>query len=72
MTDPRTQWLTLAMVAAVTALAIAADVWLCCTFGPDATISRVMRRSFERFPILYPVFWLTVGVIVGHIGLPTE
>ncbi len=72
MTTQQAQCLTLAFLAATVAVVIATDVWLCCTFGPDATISRVMRRGFERWPILYPVFWFVLGVLAGHIGLPTE
>ena len=72
MTTQEAQWLTLAFIAATVTVVIAADVWLCWTFGPDATISRVMRRGFERWPILNPVFWLAVGIFIGHIGLPAE
>jgi hypothetical protein len=31
-----------------------------------------MCRVFRRFAILYPALWLTVGIFIGHIGLPCE
>jgi hypothetical protein len=60
----------LAIMLAITALAVAADVWLYQTYGADGTFSRVCRRAFQRWPSLYVglVFWM--GVLVGHIWLP--
>jgi hypothetical protein len=60
------------MVAAISILIVTYDLVAMHGLGPDATISRVMRRLFDRVPILYPLFWLWVGILIGHIGLPAE
>lgn len=72
MTTPEAQRLTLFLIIAALAAVVAYDVLAHQAWGPNATISRVLRRSFDRWPILYPVFWLAVGTFIGHIGLPTE
>jgi hypothetical protein len=72
MTESQAQFVTLAFIVAVMAVVIAYDVAACTVWGPDATISRVMCRAFRAYPILYPAFWLAVGLLVGHIGLPCE
>jgi hypothetical protein len=72
MTTVQAQWLTLAFVIAATVLAISYDVWVIRNWGVEASISRVMRRLFGTSPTLFVavVFWL--GILVGHIWLPTE
>jgi hypothetical protein len=72
LTPVQAQWLTLAFVLAVTVLVIGYDVLAIRTWGVDASISRVMRRLFGTSPTLFvaAVFWL--GILVGHIWLPTE
>jgi hypothetical protein len=72
MTTVQAQWLTLGFVIAVTALVIGYDVWVIRAWGVEASISRVMRRLFGASPTLFVsvVFWL--GLLVGHIWLPTE
>ncbi len=72
MTTPHAQLVTLAFLVAVTVLVIAYDVLALRAWGPDATISRVLSGACRRWPILYPVLWLAIGVFVGHIGLPSE
>jgi hypothetical protein len=66
------QWLTLTLIAIVMAVIVWYDVWVAIVYGPNATISRVLKRLFDGTPILYPVFWLAVGVLIGHLGLPTQ
>jgi hypothetical protein len=72
MTANQAQWLTLTFILIAAAGVIWYDVWVAMTWGPEVTISRVLRRLFNQVPILYPVFWLLVGLLVGHIGLPAE
>ncbi len=72
LTPVQAQWVTLAFVMAVTALAIGYDVLAIRAWGVEASISRVMRRLFDASPTFFVavVFWL--GILVGHIWLPTE
>ena len=72
LTPVQAQWLTLAFVLVMTALAIGYDVLAIRAWGFDASISRVLRRLFGASPTLFValVFWL--GILVGHIWLPTE
>ena len=72
LTPVQAQWLTLAVVLAVTAVAIGYDVLAIRVWGVEVSISRVMRRLFGASPTLFValVFWL--GILVGHIWLPTE
>jgi hypothetical protein len=72
LTPVQAQWLTLAFVIAVTALVIGYDVLAIRSWGVEASISRVLRRLFGSSPTLFVamVFWL--GILVGHIWLPTE
>ncbi len=72
MPTPSAQWLTLAFIAATTALIVAYDVAVIAWWGPDASISRCAGRLFWRWPSvgLALVFWL--GVLVGHVWLPAR
>jgi hypothetical protein len=72
MTTPQAQLLTFAFVVATTIAVVAYDVWIIRTFGPDASISRVFSRLIGSWPTvgLALVFWL--GVLVGHVWLPTR
>lgn len=72
LTPGQSQWLTLAIVVAVAVLVVGYDVLAIHAYGVEASISRVLRRLFGLHPTLFAalVFWL--GVLVGHIGLPTE
>lgn len=66
------QWVTLAFVIAMTAIVIGYDILAIRSWGVDASISRVVRRLFGASPTLFAVvvFWL--GLLIGHIWLPTE
>jgi hypothetical protein len=66
------QWFTLAFVIVVTVLVIGYDLAAIRSWGFEASISRVVRRLFGISPTLFVaiVFWL--GILVGHIWLPTE
>ena len=72
LTSNQAQWFTLAFVLAVTIIVIGYDVMAIHAYGVEASISRVLRRLFAWHPTLFAamVFWL--GVLVGHIWLPTE
>jgi threonine/homoserine/homoserine lactone efflux protein len=72
LTPNQAQWLTLAFIVAVTILVVGYDMIAIHVYGVDASISRVFRHLFGHHPTLFVamVFWL--GVLVGHIGLPTE
>ena len=72
LTPIQAQWLTLAFVLVVTALVIGYDVLAIRAWGVEASISRVLRQLFAACPTLFValVFWL--GILVGHIWLPTE
>lgn len=72
LTPIQAQWLTLAFVLAVTAMVIGYDVIAIRMWGVEASISRVFRQIFGVCPTLFValVFWL--GILVGHIWLPTE
>ncbi len=72
MSDVQRQWITLGFVIAMTALVIGYDLLAIRAWGVEASISRVMRRLFAVHPTLFAalVFWL--GVLVGHIWLPSE
>jgi hypothetical protein len=72
LTPVQAQWMTLAFVIVVTVMVIGYDIVAIRTWGVDASISRVMRRLFGASPTLFAaiVFWL--GLLVGHIWLPTE
>jgi hypothetical protein len=72
MTTQQAQLITLAFLVTAITVVIAYDVSVCQLWGADATISRVMCRLFRQFPILYPMFWLAIGILIGHIGLPCE
>jgi hypothetical protein len=72
LTPVQAQWLTLVFVLAVTAIVIGYDVIAIRAWGVEASISRVLRGLFGGCPTLAValVFWL--GILVGHIWLPTE
>lgn len=72
MTTVQSQWITLGFVLAVTVLVLGYDVLAIRAWGVQASISRVMRGLFGTSPTLFValVFWL--GILVGHIFLPTE
>ena len=72
LTLVQAQWLTLAFVISITAVVIGYDVLAIRSWGAEASISRVLRRLFGTSPTLFValVFWL--GILVGHIWLPTE
>lgn len=71
MPDTQAQWTTFAFILTMTIVVVAFDVVMASIWGPDATISRVTRRMFQSHPILYPMFWLWVGILIGHLHFPT-
>jgi hypothetical protein len=72
LTPVQAQWLTLAFLVAVTVVAVGYDVLAIRAWGVEASISRVLRRLFTAYPTLFVAFIFWLGILVGHIGLPTE
>ncbi|MGP0063540.1 MAG: hypothetical protein ACLQGP_08080 [Isosphaeraceae bacterium] len=72
LTPAQAQWLTLAFVVAATIVVVGYDVLAIRAWGVDASISRVLRRLFIVYPTLFVAFVFWLGILVGHIGLPTE
>lgn len=72
LTPVQQQWCTFGFVLAVTAVVVAFDLWTIQHHGVNSSISRVFRRLFAVSPTFFValVFWL--GILVGHIWLPTE
>jgi hypothetical protein len=70
MTHQQAELLVLAFLAALLAVLIAGDVALYAAHGPDATISRVVRRWIERYPSVLLGAVFALGVFVGHCYLP--
>jgi hypothetical protein len=72
LTPVQAQWLTLAFVVAVTVVVVGYDILAIRAWGVEASISRVLRRLFIVYPTLFVAFVFWLGILVGHIGLPTE
>jgi len=72
MPSMRAQWITLGFLLTTTVLVIGCDVAIIRQCGMNASISRVLRSLFSSCPTLFVamVFWL--GVLVGHVYLPSE
>jgi hypothetical protein len=68
----QSQWITLGFIVTMFWVVIWFDILAAHCWGPDATISRVLIATFRRCPVLYPIFWLSVGLLVGHFGLPAS
>jgi hypothetical protein len=71
MTIPQTQWLTLIFLLAVSAAVIGYDILIIQLAGPDASVSRVLSRLLE-LPSAFVVFVFWLGVLVGHVWMPTR
>jgi hypothetical protein len=71
MTSAQAQILTLFFLAAVTALVIGYDVFIIRTAGPDASISRVLGQLL-KLPSAFVAFVFWLGVLVGHVWLPSR
>jgi hypothetical protein len=71
MTTPEAQWLTLAFLLAVSAAVIGYDLLIIRACGPDASISRVLSRLLE-LPSAFVVFVFWLGVLVGHVWVPSR
>ena len=71
MTTHQAQWLTLFFLITVSAVVIAYDVWIIRGYGPDASISRVLSRLLE-LPSAFVVFVFWLGVLVGHVWIPSR
>lgn len=72
LTPAQAQWVTLLFVVAVTAGAIGFDVLMIRHYGMDASISRVLRRLFTRYPVLFASVLMWLGILIGHILLATS
>jgi hypothetical protein len=71
MTSQQAQMQTLFFLAAISVLCIAYDVFIVRAAGPDASISRVLGRLLE-LPSAFVVFVFWLGVLVGHVWLPSR
>jgi hypothetical protein len=71
MTTQQAQWLTLFFLAAITAAVIGYDVLIIRVAGPDASISRVLGSLLE-LPSAFVVFVFWLGVLVGHVWIPSR
>jgi hypothetical protein len=71
MTSPQAQWLTLIFLLSVTVLVIGYDVLIIRAVGPDASISRVLGRLLQ-LPSAFVMFVFWLGVLVGHVWLPSR
>ncbi len=72
MNSSQAQAMTLAFIVAVTLIVVAYDIGAYRFWGQRATISCVMQVVFRRVPILYPVFWISLGILIGHLRFPCE
>jgi hypothetical protein len=72
VTLDQARWLTVAFLAAWTAVAISYDVVIVTRYGPEASISRVLGWLLARWPVVgvAVVFWL--GLLFGHVWLPSR
>jgi hypothetical protein len=71
-TAVQAQWLTLAFVAAITIAVLGYDILAIRAWGIEASISRVLRRLFVVCPTRFVAFVFWLGILIGHIGMPTE
>jgi hypothetical protein len=71
MTTPQAQWLTLIFLLSVTVLVVGYDVLIIRAGGPDASISRVLGRLLQ-LPSAFVVFVFWLGVLVGHVWIPSR
>lgn len=60
------RWYLLAHVL----IAILADFWLQYAYGPDATISYLMRQWFDRWGMLPYLFAFGLGALFFHLLAP--
>ncbi len=63
------QLATLLFIIGIALLVIAYDVAIQRVWGQEPTISRMMQQIFRWCPILQPILWFSMGVLVGHIFL---
>jgi hypothetical protein len=71
MTSSQAQLLTLFFLATISVISIGYDVLIIRAVGPDASISRVLGRLLE-LPSAFVVFIFWLGVLVGHVWLPSR
>ena len=53
----------------VVVLVAAFDLWIGLHYGGDATISRVLRRLHQRWPLFGPLAAFAAGALYGHLFL---
>jgi hypothetical protein len=69
VTTQQSEWLVLALLVVTVAVWVLIDVCLYQHGGPEATISRVVRRWIGRYPSLFAGAVFALGVFVGHTWL---
>jgi hypothetical protein len=70
MTQQQSEFVVLAILIALAAVLIAADVQLYQHHGAPHTISRVVRRWIDRYPSVFLGLVFAAGVFIGHCWLP--
>lgn len=63
-----TGWFILAIVIIV----VLYDTYVYVNCGPEATISRVIYRAHEKWPLLAPLVAFALGALWGHFFWPLE
>jgi hypothetical protein len=69
MTINEAQQLTAAFILFIAAITIGYDIFAVRTFGPDATISRVVGMIFHQYPLVFAWVLVGVGLFFGHTYL---
>jgi len=72
VTSHRPQIITLAFLLALSGLIVVYEMAMVGANGSDGTISMAVRWLFKRYPIMFCVFLIWIGILVGHIGFPIE
>ncbi len=71
MTTSEQQWFTLLLILAITTAILVADWSIWSTIGIQATFSHAFDALYRRWPVTTAVFFLWIGVLVGHL-IPTN
>ncbi len=67
LTTSEQQWFTLLLIVAITTAILIADWSIWSTLGVQATFSHAFDALYRRWPITSAVFFLWIGVLVGHL-----
>lgn len=59
--------MTFTFILVMTVIAITYDVVIIWRYGAYGSISRVLVRLFQQYPIIFVTFLIWIGVLVGHL-----